>query len=335
MPFDRGSYGEEMSSFGTKNGDRLLFAAHSTGGKKVYQIWKTPHRLGVGVLVVAYAVLLFAIPSSAQFLSVRIQVIDRGQADGILIRTPNQRWIVIDAGTNSQQAEAMRESWNVDTVALAVVSHRHFDHQGGMDEVLRDLPVNLFLGDMQDCPNRSSDDKVRAVINDEDIPVQPLGADTIIIDGVHFTVLPQPPRSECPEDENNNSVVVRLDFGEFSMLFTGDAEVEQLEWLIENHPELLEADVLKASHHGSSNGTSDGWLEAVQPRYVIISAGVDDGYRHPHKTAVDAYDHATGDDVYCTNRHGTVRVYGFSDDRVRVRTQRQTDKSCIYDGTRY
>ena len=98
----------------------------------MYQIRKTSQCLGVRVLVVVCAILLFAIPSSAQFLSVRIQVIDRGQADGILIRTPNQHWIVIDAGTNSQQAEAMRESWNVDTVALAVVSHRHFDHQGGI-----------------------------------------------------------------------------------------------------------------------------------------------------------------------------------------------------------
>ena len=102
-----------------------------------------------------------------------------------------------------------------------------------------------------------------------------------------------------------------------------------------NHPELLEADVLKASHHGSSNGTFDDWLEAVQPRYVIISAGVDAGYRHPHKTAVDAYVDATDDRVYCTNRHGTVRVYGFSDDRVRIRTQRQTGKSCTYDGAWY
>ena len=78
---------------------------------------------------------------------------------------------------------------------------RHFDHQGGMDEVLRDIPVNLFLGNMDDCPNRSSDNRVRSVINDKNITVHPLGADTITIDGVQITVLPQPPHSECPDEE--------------------------------------------------------------------------------------------------------------------------------------
>ena len=83
------------------------------------------------VATVVFAVLVLATESSAQFSSVRIQVIDRGQADGILIRTPNERWIVIDAGTNSQQAKAMRESWDVDMVGLAIVTHSSLRSSGG------------------------------------------------------------------------------------------------------------------------------------------------------------------------------------------------------------
>ena len=107
---------------------------------------------------------LITVPAIAQFKSVRVQVIDRGQADGILIRTPNEKWVVIDAGTNSKQADAMADSWGVDKVELAILSHRHFDHLGGMDDVIQRLPVGTFLGNMQDCPDRTSDDKVRAVI---------------------------------------------------------------------------------------------------------------------------------------------------------------------------
>ena len=80
-------------------------------------------------LLAGLAIAACALPAHAQFQSVRVQVIDRGQADGILIRTPNQQWIVIDAGTNRRQAEAMRDDWGVDRVALAVVRHRQFDHQ--------------------------------------------------------------------------------------------------------------------------------------------------------------------------------------------------------------
>ncbi len=108
--------------------------------------------------------LLFASSASAQFRSVRVQIIDRGQADGILIRTPNEQWVVIDAGANAQQADAMENTWGVDQVELAILSHRHFDHQGGMDDVIQRFTVGTFLGEMRDCPGRASDDKVRAAI---------------------------------------------------------------------------------------------------------------------------------------------------------------------------
>ncbi len=103
--------------------------------------------------------LFWSFTAAAQFQSVRVQVIDRGQADGILIRTPNEKWIVIDAGTNRQQADAMKNVWGVDRVTLAVVSHRHFDHLGGMDEILREIPTDLFLGSMVDCPTRTAEDR--------------------------------------------------------------------------------------------------------------------------------------------------------------------------------
>ena len=77
------------------------------------------------------------------------------------------------------------------------------------------------------------------------------------MDGVTFTILPTDPTDNtCPSQENNNSVVVRMDFGVFSMLFTGDAEEEERGWRVDNHASLLVVDVLKASHHGAAHGVS-------------------------------------------------------------------------------
>ena len=283
------------------------------------------------------AVLLLLTPAlPAQFQAVRIQVIDRGQADGILIRTPNSKWIVIDAGTNKQQADAMKNEWGVDEVALAIVSHRHFDHQGGMDEVLSGFTVRKFLGVTEDCdptkPN-DSDDMVRNVLTSKGIPVENLGVGAIEIDGVTVRVLPLPPRSKCPSEENNNSVVVRLEFGKFSMLFMGDAEEKELDFLAGNHPELLSAEVLKAGHHGSQNAFTGEFLKAVSPKQVVISAGVNKRFAHPRPEAVAAYLKVTGNKLFCTNRQGTIRVYGFRDGRTRVNVQRESDKSCVFDGT--
>lgn len=153
----------------------------------------------INIMVTAPLLLLLVGSALGQHPSVRVQVIDRGQADGVLIRTPNDEWIVIDAGTNRQQAEAMRDDWGVDTVALATVSHRHFDHLGGMDEVFDLLPVKRFLGNMDDCSGNVSDDSVRAAVNREPgVTIQPLGGDSVDIDGVRFIVLPQPPAHEWP-----------------------------------------------------------------------------------------------------------------------------------------
>lgn len=288
-------------------------------------------RLGLGTSLF----LLLAAPCLAQ--SVRIQVVDVGQGDGILIRTPHHQWVLIDAGPNRRLADSLVPQFGVDRLALVFVSHRHIDHFISIPRILRGLPVDRFVGNLADCPNRSTDNAVRVALNDRNIPAQSLGADTLLVDGVRFIVLPTDPNDDpCPNEENNNSLLVRLEYGNFSMLFTGDAEAEERDWLVANHPGLLDVDVLKASHHGGNNGTSPEWLAAVTPQAVVISAGVDAGYGHPMLEAVAAYRAATAaGKVYCTNRHGTVRIFGYQDGHFTVSRQRSTTKSCTYDGTHY
>ena len=269
--------------------------------------------------------------------SVRISVLDRGQADGIVIRTPNQQWVVIDGGTNRQQADLM-DDWGVTTVRLAVISHRHFDHNGGMDNILEDFTIEEFIGNLDDCSPNVSDDTVRDILEDNNVPRANPNGQVITVDGVTFTILPTDPTdNDCPDEENNNSVVVRMDFGDFSMLFTGDAEAEERDWLIANHASPLDVDVLKASHHGADNGVSSSWLTATSPERVVISAGVNANHEHPRPDAVDDYIEEVGQAsrVYCTNRHMTVSVYGSENGGIRVVRMNPIDKACAFYGTRY
>ena len=285
--------------------------------------------LGLGTSLVVLASALAA-------QSVWVQIVDVGQGDGILIRTPHHKWVLIDAGPNRRLADSLTPEFGVDRLALVFVSHRHADHFAKMERVLRSLPVDRFVGNLADCPNRSTDDAIRAALSDRHIPAQSLGADTLTVDGVSFIVLPTDPNDDpCPSDENNNSVVVRMEYGGFSMLFPGDAEAEERDWLVAHHAGLLDVDVLKASHHGGDNGTSPAWLAAVTPQAVVISAGVDATYHHPMPQAVAAYQAATAGRLYCTNRHGTIRIVGYRDGHFTISTQRSTTKSCTYDGTHY
>lgn len=290
-------------------------------------------------LLVAFLAVGFSVQVSAQ-APVQIHILYRGAADGILIQTPNEKWVVIDAGRGGSHARELEEDWGVEEIELAVVSHRHYDHQGGMDEVIRLIPTKRFLGNMNDCLNRTGDDNVRAAVNDEGVQVVPWTQDTLEIDGVTFTVLPDDDEDNmCPDDENNNSIVVRLDYGAFSMLFTGDAETEQRTWLMEHHPDLLDVDVLKASHHGAING-ADGfhgtrsWIEYVDPLAVVISAN-GRSHGHPNARAVRIYERSTRGRgwVHCTNRHGQISVIGWQDGWVQIDRERQDDRFCSESGS--
>jgi len=286
--------------------------------------------------VLAGAVCAAPRPIAAQFAGVRIKVVDVGQGDGILIRTPHARWVLLDSGANQMLADSLVPQFGVDSLALVIVSHRHRDHYAGIETVLRHVKVGRFIGNLEDCPGNLTDDHIRQALQDQHIPTQPPGADTLEVDGVSFIVLPTDPIDDaCPDEENNNSVLVRLEYGQFSMLFAGDAEDEEREWLVTNYPALLKAEVLKAAHHGSNNGTSPDWLSAVSPQQVVISAGVVPRFHHPMKQAVEAYVAATGGHVHCTNRQQTVTVYGYPDGHVTVRHQLANTKSCVFDGTSY
>jgi competence protein ComEC len=286
---------------------------------------------------------VFVTPLSAQDSSVRIQVVDVGQGDGILIRTPHRKWVLIDAGTNNTLATNLGPVFGVDRLALVIVSHRHDDHYAGIVAVLNGYPVDRFVGNLADCPDRATDDTIRATLARHGVPQQSVGADTLAVDGVTLIVLPPDPITDpCPSKENDNSILVRLDYGQFSMLFTGDAEVAERTWLMANHSDLLDVDVLKASHHGGNNGILDAeghataWLDAVSPRYVVISAGFNRTYKHPMPQAVAAYVARVGTTkVYCTNRHETITIHGRLSGSARVSRKRPNTKSCVYDGTHY
>ena len=105
----------------------------------------------------------------------------------------------------------MHDEWGVNR--LAIVTHRHYDHLGGFDGVLDMIPTDRFIGHMAGCPARIFDDQVRDALVRNQIKVEPLPVakpQVSNIDGVRFTVLPPPPLSKWPGDENQNSIVIRM-----------------------------------------------------------------------------------------------------------------------------
>ena len=114
---------------------------------------------------------------------------------------------------------------------------------------------------------------------------------------------------EQSDDLNNISVVLRLDWGDTSFLFTGDAEkAEEKTILNSKYADLLDTDVLKMGHHGSRTSSSAAFLKAVDPDYCVISCGEGNDYGHPHEETLQKLD-KLDTEVLRTDFSGSIRFY--------------------------
>ena len=259
-------------------------------------------------VVFAWLYGLFGVQVVSDYDESRLGVffLDVGQGDSILIKSPEGRFMLIDAGTNEGGGELveMLRSYNVETLEYFVLTHADADHVGGADDVLENFEVKTVLSSDVGADTKTWRDVLDAIEREDcaDVTVS-VGNRYTLSEDCTFTVL-GPVDTET--DRNNCSVVLRMDYGETSFLFTGDAEKEAEERMLQrNGREALQADVLKVGHHGSSTSTSAEFLEAVSPSYGVISCGKDNTYGHPHQSTLDRLS-AAGVQVLRTDEMGTV-----------------------------
>ena len=242
--------------------------------------------------------------------SAEIHIVDVGQADCTLILTEDGN-ILIDAGDidTKEDVAAYLQSVGVRELAYAVFTHPDADHIGGAATVLRGFDVeNVILPvlDESDVPTtKVYAEMLTALEEDESITV--IGAEagtTYQLGDLHFEILA--PLSDNYSNINNYSVSIMFDFGNTSMLFTGDAlEQSEREMLEKYSASKLKADFFQAGHHGASNANTVEFMRAVSPSIVAVSCGADNKYGHPTKEALAAYAEV-GATVYRTDELGTI-----------------------------
>ena len=242
-----------------------------------------------------------------------VYFLDVGQGDGIFIQTPSGRQVLIDGGDDSQQlfAElgAVMPFWDRQ-IDQAIVTHPDWDHIGGQI----DLPSRFGLGQAIISENvRHHEDSQLwlAALDAENVPVVGLqqGAWLDLGDGVALWAL-WPPREEAlrgleEDDKNERSLVLKLVYGEFSVLLTGDAGLPSEERLLrEGQP--VAAHVLKVGHHGSEHSSSPAFVEAVGPSVAIIQVGAENRYGHPDPEVLEILG---GRLVLRNDREGRVHIW--------------------------
>jgi competence protein ComEC len=255
---------------------------------------------------IALAVLLAACarkPQPPQDLSVTF--FDVGQADAALIRTPENQTIVVDTGHNGRTAELLRGE-GIQDIDLLVLSHAHADHTGGLAAILDAFPVHEIWYSGLDYKSQFRSLLERA----ERFGAITAGAEKrlgkLTLSVLHPESLPLRARDSTV---NNHSLVLRVAYPTAQYLFPGDCEMECWEEMFKYHRSELRANVLKAAHHGSENGTTSGVLGNVRPQTFVISCGAGNEFGHPEEIVLKMVQRL-GAQIFRTDQQGTIRCLG-------------------------
>ncbi len=241
-------------------------------------------------------------PSSLRS-SLQVHFIDVGQGDSILIDFGKNE-ILIDGGEKSPGVVDYINSYVEGPLEVIVATHPHADHIGGLIEVLGDFSVKeIWLNG--DTSSSKTYQQFMVAVDSEGANIYTAKEGGVIsLNNLNLTILNPP--AILFSDINNNSIVLRLKYGNTTFLFTGDAEQEaEADMLVAGNE--LQTQILKAGHHCSKTSSSKPFLSVVKPKEAICMVGKNNRYGHPHQETLTNLKEI-GANIYRTDVNGTVRV---------------------------
>jgi len=248
-----------------------------------------------------------------------VRILDVGQGDAMLL-THRDVTVVIDVGRfdRSDIVPLLRDH-GVTAIDLLVVTHPHADHIGQFDRVMTAFDVAEVWWSGSVTTTQTFARAVAALEASDARYEEPRGGQTTTVGPLGIEIL-HPGSGDSLQDLNDASISLRITYGEFRLVTTGDAERAAEARMVARWPDRLAADVLRLGHHGSSTSSTPAFLDAVSPSVAIYSAGADNRYGHPHAEVVERIT-GRGIALFGTDRHGTVTIV--TDGRTfDVRTQR-------------
>ena len=253
-------------------------------------------------LLVSNFVIFYAVYyQSSQNLTVAF--LDVGQGDAIFVTAPGGVQMLVDGGPNGS---VLRELGKVmpfydRSIDVLVATHADQDHIGGLVDVLKRFKVDLFVR-----TNSTSSSAVylelENLIKEKNIKEEVVISPEILTLGgsVHFNIL-FPTKNTAGWETNDASIVGKIVYGENSFLLTGDVPLIIEKYLTGKYGEFLDSDVLKVSHHGSKNSSSEFFIGTVSPAYSIISAGLNNRYGHSGQEVIGILENFSSQILQTTN----------------------------------
>ncbi len=285
----------------------------------------------VGLLVSLAAVALMSAWFRASTEGLKVVFLNVGKGDAAFVQAPGSRGLLVDGGNKTEQFDSGASilvpflKWGgTRSLDGILISHPEMDHMGGLLTVLREIPpakvwwnpVSVTSPHFTEIMNKARESNIPVLSADKTCGSLKLGAVSInFLNG-------QAPkgREAAHRDLNNASVIMRIDYGAVSFLFTGDLEREGEEELLASRLPL-QATVLKVAHHGGKNSTTQRFLEKVKPRIAVISAQYPSTGGLPAQQTLERLQ-SEGTSIFWTGRDGAVTIETDGQKITKVRTGR-------------
>jgi len=238
-------------------------------------------------------------------------MLDVGQGDAILIRTPYHQSILIDGGGDGSASQKLgRILPFTDThIDLVILTHSHADHVNGLPGIMKRYAIGKILYTDAISESTGYAEFLKSA-REKHIPLEEARAGKKFSFGSDLSLDILAPTEDLTgrhvRDLNDSSIVARLMYRKKSFLFTGDAGKEVEEDLI-NQNVNLDSDVLKVGHHGSDGSTTDHFLDEVSPDIALISVGKGNTYGHPHRAVLEKLAHRNIR-TYRTDHDGDIHI---------------------------
>lgn len=260
------------------------------------------------LLVLTSLIMVACDDVTAGFLSVHMIDVDQGQS--ILIITPNNKTILIDAGESSEgrKVKTYLIKNQIQKIDLLIATHPHADHIGGLSEIINNFEVEKVIMPKK-IHTSATFEKLLSTIEENGLKISspPIGTTIDFDQDINLNFLG--PVKDYGDDLNLWSIVFRLDYKDKSFLFTGDTEKKAEYDLMDTYnKEDIKVNVLNVAHHGSSTSTSERFLEYADPEIALISLGKDNPYGHPHREVITLLN-GRNIFVYRTDQQGTVVLF--------------------------
>ena len=241
-----------------------------------------------------------------------VTAVDIGQGDALLIKFPNGKTALIDAGDATEYFDngkrviiPLMDKLGIDAIDYAFISHVDSDHYKGFLSIIAEHKVKLIYKPKLD-PELQKDIELEKYLRANGVPFKYYSKQIIPVGNSRIYVLNDTTNHYFESmSSNDQSGMLKLVYGNNSFLFTGDAGTKVESGYVNQYKTFLQSTVLKAGHHGSRSSTSEEFLKFVKPNYAVISAGVMNKFNHPHKEIIERF-HQNKINVVRTDKSGAV-----------------------------